>query len=55
MEILNKLIEKENLKKYITIRTDFLKSCIYNQSGDDNEFEIRLSELKNLKEWLKIQ
>ncbi len=52
MEILNKLIEKEDLEKYIKLRSNFIESLKYTQDIPNKECEIRLSELKNIKEWL---
>ncbi len=55
MQILNKLIEKEDLEKYIKLRSNFIESLKYTQDISNKDYEIRLSELKNLKEWLVNQ
>lgn len=62
MKILDKLIEKEDLQKYIKLRSNFIKSCIYTTKLDNpkyetviKEYNLRLSELDNLNKWLKTQ
>ncbi len=56
MKILNKLIEKEDLEKLIELRNNFIKSAIKSSNKKErDEYEIRLSELKNVKDWLDIQ